>query len=195
MKKDRIKIEWAVFIVALGFFTFFSTGSLFKSAQDKRQAGAPPIAVQVRGEALRPGFYLLDSSGATVGAAAAKAGCKLEIPAEAAAIRLRSGQSIEIYRDKTGVEIKSGRMPGPALLACGLKLDLNSAPLSDLLLIPHLRPGIAAAIVKERRLKPWKSIDDLLQIRGIGPKTLERLNKYVEVGSGKPSDGDKKEMK
>ncbi|MGC9195363.1 MAG: ComEA family DNA-binding protein [Syntrophobacteraceae bacterium] len=195
MEKDCIKIEWALFVVALAVFTFFSATSYFKSAQDKKHGGAPPIAVQVRGEAVKPGFYLLDSSGATVAEAAAKACCRLKIPESEAAVKLTSGQSLEIYRGKTGVEIKLGRMPASALLACGLKLDLNSASLDDLLLIPHLRPAIAEAIVKGRRLKPWKSLDELLQIRGIGPKTLQKLQGYVEVAAGKPAEGEQKEMK
>jgi competence protein ComEA len=168
-------------------FTFLCAASFFKSARDKKQGGAPPIVVQVRGGAVKPGFYLLESSGATVGAAAATSGCKLKIPEALAAVKLRSGQSLGIYRGQTGVKIKLGRMPAPALLACGLKLDLNSATLDDLLLIPHLRPAIASAIVKGRALRPWKSPDELLQIRGIGPKTLQKLHGYVEVEAGKPA--------
>ena len=76
-------------------------------------------------------------------------------------------------------------MPGAALLACGLKLDLNSASLGELLLIPHMRPEIAESIIKRRREKAWEQVDDLVEIRGVGPKTAQKLQDYLEVSAHK----------
>lgn len=180
MEKDCIKIQWAVLICAIGLFAFFLAAP-YRNAHTRKSDTPPWVAVQVKGEVAKPGIYILDSSPATVAAAAAKAGLRLRIPQAAARTQLVSGQSLEIIGGKSGVRIKLGRMPGAALLALGLKLDLNTASLGDLLLVPHLRPGIAAAIVAGRSRKPWANLDDLLEIRGVGPKTIQKLRAYLEA--------------
>ena len=74
-------------------------------------------------------------------------------------------------------------MPGAALLACGLKLDLNSASLDEFLLIPQMRADIATSIMERRGKKAWGKVDDLIEIRGVGLKTVQKLKDYLEVSS------------
>ena len=138
MENDRTKIESAVLIVAILFFAFY-----FFAGQNhvRKREIAPSVAVEVKGDVARPGIYLLEGSRASVASAAARAGARLEIPGALAGAKLCSGQSLDIADTKTGVKIKLLRMPAAALLACGLKLDINSASLDDLLLISHLPPG------------------------------------------------------
>ncbi|MDR3556706.1 MAG: helix-hairpin-helix domain-containing protein [Syntrophobacteraceae bacterium] len=193
MEKDGIKIQSAVLIAALVLFAFFSAVPLRK-ARVRKHAGAPPVAIEVKGEVARPGIYILESSVATVAAAAAMADRRIKISDAMARLKLTPGQSLEIVRSKTGAEIKLGRMSGAALLAMGLKLDLNSAGLDDLLLVPHLRPAIAREIVKRRSQKAWENVDDLQELRGVGPKTVQKLGDYLEV-SNAPLGVKKREAK
>ena len=109
------------------------------------------------------------------------AGCSCDIPADIARRQLVSGQSLDILRNEQGITIRFGRMPGEVLLACGLKLDLNSASLDELLLIPQMRSKIAACIVERRREKAWEQVDDLTEIRGVGSKTAQKLQDFVEI--------------
>ena len=139
--------------------------------------------VEVKGDVSKPGIYALDRAAATVGDAAAMAGCPWEVPAAVAPRKLISGQSLEVLRQETGIAIRLGRMPGAALLACGLKLDLNSASLDELLLIPRMRAEIAASIIERRREKAWEKVDDLIEIRGVGPKTAQKLQAYLEISA------------
>ena len=183
LEKDFLKIHSAVLICAIALFAFFWAAPYRKTRTRKRDI-APAVAVQVKGDVTESGIYIVDGSAATVAALAAKAGARHKIPEAVAHMKLISGQSLEIVRGKSGEAIKLGRMPGAALLACGLKLDINSAPLDDLLLVPHLRPGIAAAIVKRRSRRSWANVNDLLEIRGVGPKTIQRLRDYLEVSGG-----------
>jgi DNA uptake protein ComE-like DNA-binding protein len=62
----------------------------------------------------------------------------------------------------------------------GEPLDLNRASLSVLKLLPGIGEVRAAAIVKAR---PFTSVEDLLGVHGIGPKTVEALTEYVTVGA------------
>jgi competence protein ComEA len=178
MEKDHTKIRAAILLVSVALLVFYLAHS--RSSAPAPEAPAA-VLVEVKGNVSKPGIYMFDSTSATVAFAAATAGCSSEIPADIGLQKLVSGQSLEILRHEMGTTIRFGRMQGPALLACGLKLDLNSASLDELLLIPRMRPAIAAAIIERRREKEWEKTDDLIEIRGVGLKTAQKLQDYLET--------------
>ncbi len=182
MEKDDSKIRAAILIMSIVLFVFSLTRSR-SSAPPPGRVLPPAVMVEVKGDIPDPGIYALDSETATVAGAAAITGCTYPIPTALALQKLISGQSLEILRHKEEISIHFGRMPGAALLAGGLKLDLNSASLDELLLIPRLRPEIAASIIERRREKPWEQVDDLIEIRGVGPKTAQKLQDYLEISA------------
>jgi competence protein ComEA len=60
--------------------------------------------------------------------------------------------------------------------------DLNRAPLHDLEALPGVGPKLARQIVDFRSQKrPFRSVEELRSIRGIGRKKLEKLRPYVIV--------------
>ena len=59
-----------------------------------------------------------------------------------------------------------------------LRVNLNTATLTELESIPGVGEVLAKQIVANR---PYRSIDDLLKIRGIGEKSLRGLAPYVKV--------------
>lgn len=61
-------------------------------------------------------------------------------------------------------------------------VDLNRATASELEALPGIGPSIASAIVEHReRAGPFASVDDLLDVPGIGPARLEELRPFVTV--------------
>lgn len=63
------------------------------------------------------------------------------------------------------------------------KLDVNRASALELQALPGIGPARAEAIVRWREEHgAIRSLADLLEIRGIGPATLERLKPLVAVG-------------
>jgi comEA protein len=65
-------------------------------------------------------------------------------------------------------------------------INLNTATSSQLQEVPGIGPVTADKILKMRKsYGPFKSVDDLRAIKGIGPKRLEKMRKYLTVG--KPS--------
>ncbi|UVI34554.1 ComEA family DNA-binding protein [Brevibacterium spongiae] len=71
----------------------------------------------------------------------------------------------------------AGDAPG-----AGGKVDLNSADLTALQTLPGVGPVTAEAIVSHRQAQPFGSVEDLLLVKGIGPKTFESLKDLVTVG-------------
>jgi len=65
------------------------------------------------------------------------------------------------------------------------RLDLNVATVEQLDALPGIGPVLAARIVAFREHHgPFRLVDDLLEVTGIGPKTLERLRPLVTVCVG-----------
>lgn len=61
-------------------------------------------------------------------------------------------------------------------------LDLNRAEVPELCELPGIGVKRAEAIVARRKRKPFSRISQLLEIRGIGGKTLARLKPRLFVG-------------
>jgi len=78
------------------------------------------------------------------------------------------------------------RMAAPAPLALHrVELDLNHARLPELMLLPGVGRVRAEAIILRRvREGPYRCVEELLQVPGIGAKTLAGLAPYLEIGGG-----------
>ena len=62
-------------------------------------------------------------------------------------------------------------------------VDLNSASEDQLQEVPGIGPSLAKKIVDFRKENgPFKSVDDLLKVRGVGEKSLEKLRPHLTVG-------------
>jgi competence ComEA-like helix-hairpin-helix protein len=61
-------------------------------------------------------------------------------------------------------------------------VNLNTATSEELQLVPGIGPVTAEKILQMRKsYGAFKSVDDLSAIRGIGPKRLEKMRKYLTV--------------
>ena len=57
-------------------------------------------------------------------------------------------------------------------------VDLNKASIEKLETLPGIGPETAKAIIKGR---PFKTIDDLGRVKGIGPATIEKIRERSKV--------------
>jgi competence protein ComEA len=62
-------------------------------------------------------------------------------------------------------------------------VDINSANAEELQRLPGIGPTLAGRIIARRKDTPFKSIDDLRHVSGIGAKTLEKLRPFVTIGA------------
>ena len=62
-------------------------------------------------------------------------------------------------------------------------ININTAGATELQQVPGIGPSTAQTILDTRKsYGTFKSVDDLLAIKGIGPKKLEKMRKYLTVG-------------
>jgi competence protein ComEA len=72
---------------------------------------------------------------------------------------------------------------GPGAGTAGEKVNINSADAKALDGLPGIGPKLAADIVAYRKANgPFKAVDDLAKIDGLGKKTLEKVRPLVTVG-------------
>jgi competence protein ComEA len=64
-------------------------------------------------------------------------------------------------------------------------VDVNRADAQALEALPGIGPALARRILESRqRDGPFRTPDDLLRVRGIGPAVLARLKPLVRLGGG-----------
>ncbi|HEY1278620.1 MAG TPA: helix-hairpin-helix domain-containing protein [Acidimicrobiales bacterium] len=140
---------------------------------------AVEVMVQAAGAVMAPGVYrlplgarvqdVITAAGGPTGAA--------NLQAVALASKVVDGQRIYVpaLGEAAGAQPAP---PGPAP-----PLDLNQATLEQLEALPGVGPTTAQAIIDYRsRHGPLSSVDDLLDVRGIGPAKLDGFRDLVTVG-------------
>jgi len=66
-------------------------------------------------------------------------------------------------------------------------VNINTATSEELQQVPGIGPATAQKILQMRKsYGPFKSVDDLLAIRGLGQKRLNKMRKYLTVGQAAP---------
>ncbi|GKT09840.1 helix-hairpin-helix domain-containing protein [Desulforhabdus sp. TSK] len=169
---------------------------LFVRWSKTSRAPAPPspmpVIVEILGDVQKPGVHFLEPTdlptALTVRHAVEAAGGLTRNPSAGMPPgfdkqAVQSGQRIRVtHRDPVGLpEIELELMDAAARLTLGLKLNPNEASVEELCLIPQMKPEIASQIVARRAKKPWRELQDLQEITGVGPRTLEKWKEYLEV--------------
>lgn len=79
----------------------------------------------------------------------------------------------------------------PALAAKSLppgeKVDLNRAPVVELMRLPGVGQKRAQAIVALRSKQPFRRVEDVLAVKGLGPAWLAKVKAHVVVSPAGPA--------
>ncbi|HMN95761.1 MAG TPA: helix-hairpin-helix domain-containing protein [Phycisphaerales bacterium] len=69
-------------------------------------------------------------------------------------------------------------------------IDLNRADASELAALPRIGPALAARIVADRAANgPFRSVDELVRVRGIGPVTVELVRPLARAATPPTASG------
>jgi competence protein ComEA len=154
--------------------------------QSTATTAARGVIVHVAGAVRRPGVYELPE-GARVGEAIEAAHGALraaDLGALNLAEALTDGAKVDVPRRGASVEapvagVTPSASPGPA---AGVPVDVNTADQAALEAIPGIGPVKAAAILQHRSTSgAFTTVEQLLDVTGIGPATLEAIRPYVTV--------------
>ena len=77
--------------------------------------------------------------------------------------------------------------PTAATPSGAASVDLNRATAADLDALPGVGPVLAGRIIAHReRHGPFRDAEELLAVRGIGPRLFARLRPRITIGPGRP---------
>ena len=140
------------------------------------------VVVDVAGKVRRPGIVVLDPGARVVDALEAAGGAR-------AGVDLAGLNLARLLVDGEQIVVGVPAPPGPAASAAGTPagdpgalVNLNTAGNAELEELPGVGPVTAQAIVDWRAANGgFRSVDQLLDVDGIGEKTLEDLAPLVTV--------------
>ncbi|MDP2342471.1 MAG: helix-hairpin-helix domain-containing protein [Deltaproteobacteria bacterium] len=92
------------------------------------------------------------------------------------ALALVAGAPVDPSGSKDGQDGKEGKATIVDVV------DLNLASAVELCTLPGIGPKKAEAIMALRSKRAFTRVTQLLQVKGIGPKTLDRLKSRVRLG-------------
>jgi competence protein ComEA len=156
-------------------------------ASSPSNSAAPPttasqLVVQAAGAVAKPGVYTVPGTARVNDLVAAAGGFASDADPDQVelAAPLTDGERVYVPRvgeappPPTGSTAGTSSSRGP--------VDLNRASAADLESLPGIGPALAQAIIDHRSQDgPFRSVDDLADVRGIGPAKMDQLRPLVKV--------------
>jgi competence protein ComEA len=159
--------------------------TLPRAAPDTSAAAGPSdrVAVHVAGRVRRPGLVRLPAGSRVQDAIAAAGGATsgADLDAVNLARKLTDGEQVRVTGPgdpppppEPGAATTPGTPSAP--------LDLNTATVEQLDTLPGVGEVTAGRIVAYRSAHPFTSVDELLEVPGIGQRRFDQLKDLVTVG-------------
>ncbi len=161
-------------------------------------AEATEIVVQAAGAVTAPGVYHVAADARVVDVVSAAGGATAEADLQAVALAAKVTDGARVYVPRVGETVAAagsgssgtdlggsavGATSGPGPPTAANPLDLNQATELELEALPGVGPATAQAIIGYRTEHgPFVAVDDLLDVRGIGPAKLDAFRDLVRVG-------------
>lgn len=171
----------SVFWIVRHFQPMWFMGEPDLIVEPPESAAEPPteITVHVVGEVKHPGLYSLPIGARVTDALQAAGGptddADLDLLNQAAV--LADGRQVRVPARQT---VAQAAAPSPG--STRVPIPLNLATQAQLEQIPGIGPTMAQRILEYRaRQGGFSSIEELTEVRGIGPKTLERLREWLVI--------------
>jgi competence protein ComEA len=147
--------------------------------------GNPKVWVEVGGSVRNRGVWPVEK-GQTVREVLAKVGGvqgNLSIPAGSMGARVDKNARLQILAEKDGQgTVLLQPLEPPKMKILSIPVNINTAGVEDFDILPGVGPKTAQAIVEFRETHgKFSSLEDLLQVRGIGPKKFDSLRPHITL--------------
>ena len=174
-----------VIIVCL-FIVFFCTYSttnilsLVNVSKTIEEEKPLPIAIEIMGEVAKPGIYCFKDE-VTVSDVIKKAGGLSDnrmLSQQCFSIELSNGAKITIGGNSSPCLIEA--MEPEKRLLYFVPININTAGMDELMVVPHIGEKTAGAIINYRRENGFfSSLDELKKVSGVGPYNFKKVKDYL----------------
>ncbi len=186
MKYFSTNQQLAIFLIIVclfGLFLWQEQGEKDPRAEGTHLLPEGEIYVEVLGDVQKEGIYCF-SMGVTVGEAVAEAGGmagRMALAEDISSQKISNGSKLIVSRGEGALAIiKIRRMEPEKLLIYSIPIELNRATKEELVALPGIGEILAARIIEYRRAKwGFSSLEELMEVKGIGRKKYERLRSFI----------------
>lgn len=164
------------------------TGDIFfrKQMHLYSDSRSGPTIVELSGDTDKKGIYYLPSHIPVRGFLEMAGEKKIEgVGAKDLERILVTGMTLDLRKESPGrLRLKLGGMGNARRLALDMPMALNTVTVEDLVRIDGIGEKTAVMISETRsKMGGFKSVDDLLEVKGIGAKKNEKFKKYFYIDS------------
>lgn len=140
------------------------------------------IFVDVKGAVRLPGLYKAKEGDRVFDLIELAGGLLEEADEDQINLAEKAYDEMVIYIVRKGESLQDLTYPNPSLEKTSGKVNLNKADTAELETLTGIGPSKAKAIIEYREQNgPYKQIEDLKKISGIGEKTFEKLQDSISV--------------
>ncbi|BDG31295.1 helix-hairpin-helix domain-containing protein [Parageobacillus thermoglucosidasius] len=161
-----------------------TTERMLQEAEEKQKEEARPkmIVVDIKGAVVRPGVYEIKDTARVNDVVAIAGGFTKEADQTKVNLAAKVHDEMMIYVPARG-ETNVSSIDSPAISSSeSNKVHINTASEEEILRLSGIGPAKAAAIIAYREEHgPFKKAEDLLNVTGIGEKTLEKIKEQIVV--------------
>jgi len=174
-----------------GFLTLLLVLLLIYSVKLGLTRSKPPkishkdyLFVQIGGDIQSPGVYAFDNRVNLLELIDRAGGLNSNTspPDKFSDWSFSSGARIVVKSDAHGCKFSQNEMSAFYKITLGIPISLNKESQKGLTAIPWIGKGLALSIVKERsKRRGFKQMNEIMDIRGIGPRLYEKIRPYVTL--------------
>ena len=140
------------------------------------------VVVHAAGAVVAPGVYRLPAGGRVEDLVKAAGGASLDADLDRIDLAALLVDGSQVYVPRLGEAAPAAASGGAGSSTPAGPVNLNTATLEQLDALPGVGPATAKAILAERDKRGrFRSVNDLLDIRGIGPAKLDAIRDLVTV--------------
>ncbi len=199
MRNDKDQLAWLI----LGVFLGIAIAALAFILADRTRPAAiyitppaptvtplptatpGPIRVYITGEVLHPAVYELPAGAILQDVVLAAGGFSENANRDAInlAIPLNDGLHVHVpdLSQETALPLGSGGVV-PSTSSTSQLININTATIEELDRLPGIGPSIAQRIIEYREQNgPFFSVEELLNVSGIGPAKLEQMKDLITI--------------
>mgnify|MGYP000917595516 CR=1 FL=1 len=204
-KEQLVIISLILVIIVISLFGFWKK-NIVKSNEDNTETGIDPedllmeidsesdqnadaeenqiIMVHISGEVYKPGLVELELGSRVIDAVELAGGLKKDADMDRINLAKKLVDEEKIYIPKIGeeetpIEMSSGGVSNDVNTSG--QIDINTCTKEELMSLPGIGEVLAGRIVEYREQNPFKTIDDIKNVAGIGDKKFESIRDLIIV--------------
>ena len=139
------------------------------------------IMVHISGQVYKPGLVKLEPGARVIDAVNAAGGLKKNADLDKINLAKKLVDEEKIYIPVIGENIEGDLLDYSTSADVGNKININTCTKEELLSLPGIGEVLAERIIEYREKTPFKKLEDLMNVSGIGEKKFESIKDMIVV--------------